>query len=225
VEALKKSFTVIAFDLPGHGRSPVANDGDYSFESMSQDIVSLLNHVGVPRASVVGISIGGEIAQVFAAKFPERVDKLVLCSTACYTSPQRAAVWQERIAAVADGGMSEIASGAADRWFTPQYRAANPHVVDNVRRRLTALDPDVYTGLARTIQKMDLRPLLRKLNCSTLVICGDQDGNTGPDVAAMIAQCIPGAKLAVLAGVGHFPNLEAPASFERLLLDALTASP
>lgn len=225
VRALEESFKVVAFDLRGHGRSSAARDNDYSFEAMARDVLDLLDHLGVSQASVVGISVGGEVAQVFAATYPERVQKLLLCSTACVTTPARAMIWRDRIAEVESRGLAAIASSSVVRWFSPSFRARNADVVERFRDRLAAMDPHVYGAIARTIQQMDLRALIGGLKCNTLVVCGDADGNTGPEVASVIVENITGSEFTVIEGVAHFPNLEAPEIFERLMLDWLSTPP
>jgi len=221
VAPLSRSCSVITFDLRGHGRSAPAADEDYSFEAMAADVRGLLQHVGARSAAVIGISVGGEVAQVFAAQYPQLVRSLVLCSTACVTGAERAVLWQRRMDEIEATGMSALASASVERWFTEEFRARHAATVDAFRRSLAAIAPRVYISMARTIQRMDLRPRIRGLSCPTLVICGDGDANTGPEAARIIVRNIRGAELSVIQGVAHFPNLEAPERFNRLVLEWL----
>lgn len=223
VQALQPSFRVATFDLRGHGQSPPPPDGDYSFDAMAQDIVEILDHLKAERASLVGISVGGEVAQVFAAAHAERVRNLVLCSTACVTEPARAQIWQRRIQEVETRGMTALARASVERWFTPRFFAAHPEMMERFRRRLAAMEPRVYIGIARAIQRMDLRPVIRRLRCRTLVLCGDQDANTGPQSANVIMANMPNSELWVFEETAHFPNLEAPERFNSLLREWLLA--
>lgn len=221
VAPLSRLFSVITFDLRGHGRSAPAADEDYSFEAMAADVRDLLQRAGARSAAVVGISVGGEVAQVFAAQYPELTRSLVLCSTACVTGAERAALWQRRIDEIEATGMSAVAATSVERWFTEQFRASHATKVEAFRRSLAEMPPRVYVSMARTIQRMDLRPRIRGLICPTLIICGDGDANTGPEAAQVMVRNIPGAELGIIRGGAHFPNLEAPERFNSLVLEWL----
>jgi 3-oxoadipate enol-lactonase len=223
VEPLSESFTVVNFDLRGHGRSAPATDEDYSFEAMAADVRRLLQQIGVQSTAVVGISVGGEVAQVFAAQYPELTRSLVLCSTACVTGEERAALWQRRIEEIEATGITSIASASVSRWFTQAFRTQHTATVEMFRTRVAEMDPRVYISMARTIQQMDLRPRIRGLSCPTLVICGDEDANTGPEAAWTLVENIPKAELSVVQGAAHFPNLEAPERFNPLVLEWLAS--
>jgi 3-oxoadipate enol-lactonase len=140
------------------------------------------------------------------------------------TEPARARVWEKRIQQIESLGMDSVASASVRRWFTPAFYAAHPDTMEEFRQRLAHIAPQVYVAIARTIQQMDLRASIRSLSCRTLVLCGDQDSNTGPLSAATIVANIQGGELRVFEGVSHFPNLEAPELFNLLLEKWLSAS-
>ena len=201
--------------MRGHGESPLPITGDYSFEAQADDVVALMDHQNIPTAALVGISVGGEVAQVAAARHPHRFDHLILSSTACHTDPKRASTWESRIQEAGRFGMAGIASATAARWFSTGFASANPEIVEWCRQCVASTALASYVGLARVIQGMDLRPLLRTIACPTLVLCGDQDDNTGPPTAQVLADLIPDSQLAIFAGSGHFPNIEVPTDFNR----------
>jgi 3-oxoadipate enol-lactonase len=218
VEALNTRFTSLAFDMRGHGQSSPALDMDYSFESMAADVISLLDHLGIGCASIVGISVGGEVAQWLAATYPGRVARLFLSSTACFTDRARAALWESRISEADTMGMEPMASSAASRWFSDGFRKSHPDIVEDWRRKIATTSVRAYAGIARAIQSMDLRQMIGAISCPTWIVCGEQDGNTGPAAASTIADCIPGARMHVIDSAGHLPNLEKPAEFNDHLL-------
>ena len=224
MQSLNRQHSTLIFDIRGHGQSSVPVDGDYSFDALAADVISLMDHCGIARASIAGISLGGEVAQCVAAKYPNRVRRLFLSSTACFTTEARAALWGARIAEAQALGMESIAAAAAHRWFSDEFRLRDPATVDACRRQIAANSVQTYVGVARTIQSMDLRPMIRGISCPTHIVCGDQDGNTGPAIAAGIAACIPAATMQVIAAAGHFPNLENPTEFNESLLRWLSAS-
>jgi 3-oxoadipate enol-lactonase len=212
-QALTEKFRMVSFDLRGHGDSSLPGNGDYSFESQADDVVALMDHLNISSASLVGISVGGEVAQVAAARHPRRFDRLILVSTACHTEPVRASLWEARIQEAGRLGMPGIAAATAARWFSEGFAAANPDVVEWCRRCVASTKPESYIGLARVIQVMDLRPKLGMIACPTMILCGGQDHNTGPKTAQVLADLIPGSRLAIFESSGHFPNIEAADDF------------
>jgi 3-oxoadipate enol-lactonase len=215
--ALSRKFSIVSFDLRGHGESPPPADGDYSFESQADDVAALMDHLDILSATLIGISVGGEVAQVAAARHSHRFDGLILSSTACHTEPARAFTWESRIQDAARLGMSGIASATASRWFSESFASANPEVVEWCRHCVASTNLESYGGLARVIQVMDLRPMLGAIACPTMILCGDQDHNTGPKTAQVLAHLIPGSQLTVFQGSGHFPNIEVAERFNRAI--------
>lgn len=221
--ALSRSFSVLTFDLRGHGKSPPPDNGNYSFESQADDVAALMDHLDIQRAALVGISVGGEVAQVAAARHPRRVERLILSSTACHTDAARASTWESRIHEAERLGMSGIAAATASRWFSEGFASSHPEVIAWCRQCVTATRLESYVGLARVIQLMDLRPVLPTIPAPTLILCGDQDHNTGPKTASVLAELIPDSRLSIFAGSGHFPNIEAAARFNRAIAGFLAA--
>jgi 3-oxoadipate enol-lactonase len=221
VRALNSGWRTLSFDIRGHGDSDVARDGDYSFPSLAADIVALMNHVGASSASVVGISVGGEIAQVLAALYPSRVSRLLLTNTACVTSAERATLWSQRIAEAENSGMASIASSAARRWFTSEFQASHADTVAAWEQVVASTPVEAYVSIARVIRAMDLRPKLGLIKCKTQVLAGDCDTATGLVPAREIANGIGGAQLRVILGAGHLWNLEMPDKFNSELLSWL----
>jgi 3-oxoadipate enol-lactonase len=212
-EALTEKFRMVSFDLRGHGDSPPPANGDYSFESQADDVVALMDHLNISSAALVGLSVGGEIAQVAAARHPHRFDRLILVSTACYTEPARASLWEARIQEAGKLGMQGIAAPTASRWFSESFASANPDVVEWCRQCVASTKLQSYVGLARVIQVMDLRQTLGMIACPTMILCGGQDHNTGPKTAQVLADLIVDSRLVTFARSGHFPNIEAADDF------------
>lgn len=215
--ALSSKFGIVSFDLRGHGESTVPGNGDYSFESQAHDVIALMDHLNIARAVLVGISVGGEVAQVAAARYPNRFERLILSSTACHTNPARAATWESRIQEASRLGMPGIAATTVSRWFSEAFALENPDVVEWCRQFVLATPLDSYIGLARVIQTMDLRLESAKIGCPTMILCGDQDHNTGPETARSLAHLIPGSQLKIFEGSGHFPNIEVPQQFNNAI--------
>jgi len=204
---LARDRRVLRYDMRGHGRSPVP-ETPYSIADLGADLVALLDRHGIERASLCGVSLGGMVSMWAAAHVPERVDRLVLCSTSAIMGPPES--WTERAALVRREGMGAVADTVVARWFTRGFTAARPDVVAAIRAQLWSTPPEGYAGCCEAIKDMDQRPGLPSISAPTLVIAAEGDPSTPPAHARVIAGSIPGARLEVLDRGAHLVNVEAP---------------
>jgi 3-oxoadipate enol-lactonase len=193
--------------MRGHGRSPVPAP-PYTLADLGADLIALLDRHGVERASLCGVSLGGMVSMWVAAHAPERVARLVVCSSSALLGPPEA--WAERAALVRRSGMEAVADAVVARWFTPAFAAARPDVVAPVRADLAATPPAGYAACCEVVGAMDLRADLGSIRAATLVISAAHDPSTPPEHARAIAAGIPGARLVVLPDGAHLVNLETP---------------
>ena len=205
--ALARDRRVLRYDMRGHGRSPVP-ETPYSIADLGADLVALLDRNGIERASLCGVSLGGMVSMWVAAHAPERVERLVLCSTSAIMGPPES--WTERAALVRRDGMGAVADTVVARWFTPGFTAARPEVVAAIRAQLASTPPEGYAGCCEAIKDMDQRPDLPSITAPTLVIAAEGDPSTPPSHARTIAGLIPGARLEVLDRGAHLVNVEEP---------------
>ncbi len=219
VAGLSDRVRAVPFDHRGHGGSPVP-PGPYTIAQMGEDVVALLDTLGVQRASYAGLSIGGMVGQWLAANHPERIDNLILIATSAYAPPADA--WRDRAALVRESGSAEVvADTIVARWFTPDWAAAHPEVV-RVHREMIASSPvEGYAGCCEAIAAMDLRAQLSQITAPTLVISGAQDPSLPPEHQRLIAEAIPGARLEVVEHAYHLPNVEHPEAVNDLIASAL----
>jgi 3-oxoadipate enol-lactonase len=204
---LARRHRLLRYDMRGHGRSPTP-ETPYSIADLGADLIGLLDRNGIERASLCGVSLGGMASMWVAAHAPERVDRLVLCSTSAIMGPPES--WTERAALVRREGMGAVADTVLARWFTPAFAAARPDVVAGIRSQLAAASPEGYAGCCEAVREMDQRPDLPAISAPTLVIVAEGDPSTPPAHARTIAGLIPGARLEVLDRGAHLVNLEAP---------------
>jgi 3-oxoadipate enol-lactonase len=212
--ALARDHRVLRYDLRGHGRSPVP-EAPYSID-LGSDLLALLDRNGIARASLFGVSLGGMVSMWVAAHAPERVDRLILCSTSAVMGPPES--WTERAALVRREGTAAVADSVVARWFTPAFAAAQPDVVARIRGQLAATPAEGYAGCCEAIREMDQRPDLPAIAAPTLVIAAEGDPSTPPAHARAIAGLIPGARLEVLDRGAHLVNVEAPDVVNPLVL-------
>ena len=130
VAALSQDFRILRYDTRGHGQSEVT-PGPYSFDQLGRDVLALADAADVQNFSFCGLSMGGVTGMWLGIHAPDRVHKLVLCSTAAKIG--NADTWNARIAAVRKGGPKSISSGTMDRWFTRGFRENSPQEVERIR--------------------------------------------------------------------------------------------
>ncbi|MCW2240238.1 3-oxoadipate enol-lactonase [Azospirillum canadense] len=221
VPDLVKRYRVLRYDMRGHGLTD-ATPSAYSMDTLADDALSLLDALGIERAHVCGLSIGGMMAQRLAAKAPQRVLSLILCDTASVIGPPE--VWDTRIAAIEERGMEAIASGVMARWFTQRFRTEQEGRVRGYVTMVARTTAEGYIGCSRAIRDADLTEDDRRIACPTLVIVGEHDVATPPAQAEQLAATIPGARLAVLPDAAHIPCVERPDAMNALILDFLGAT-
>jgi 3-oxoadipate enol-lactonase len=206
---LSRDFTLVTYDLPGHGESAVPNNG-YRIEDLSDQLADLLQRHNIARAHIAGISLGGLIAQCLAATRPEMVDRLVLIDTTPRYSDELRAMWAERAASARNAGVGALIDGLLRIWFTPASIAENTVAVQYVRFALQRSPAEGYALACEALAAADLRPLAAIITAPTLVICGDDDIPSFLDSARWLATSIKSAQLEWIAGAKHASALERP---------------
>ncbi len=221
VAELARSFRVIRYDLRGHGSSPVP-PGPYDISDLGADIVALLDRLGVERADLAGLSIGGMASMWVAAFAPGRVRRLVLCSTSARFD--RPDVYAERAAAVRANGSASVAAPAVMRWFTPGFIERRPDVVARMEAMVGATPAEGYAACCEVVARTDLRPILSSIAAPTLLIAGRGDVATPPANAHRIAACVPHARVVEVDDAGHIATIEQPARVTSLILEHLAGA-
>ena len=214
--ALTTRFRLVRYDRRGHGRSPVP-PGPYSIEDLGRDALDLLDELGLARVSFCGLSIGGMVGMWLASEAPERVDRLVLSSTAPALPPREQ--WLERAATVRAEGVAAIADAALDRWFTP---LAPRSLVDTFRTMLVETPAEGYAGCCEALAELDLRGRLAAIEAPTLVLTGAGDPVAPPEAGEELAASIADARHVTIDGARHIANAEQPSEFSAHVLAHLT---
>ena len=215
-EAFGQERDVIAFDMPGHGQSDDLSSPP-SFDIMARAVEAVLETLGGAPADVIGVSVGGMIAQTFALRRPDLVRSLGLIATLCTFPAEVRQALRERARVARKKGMARIAELSNERWFTPAFRARRPDMMERTRRSLLQQPGELHAGMWEMIAGLDLETEIRAIACPTLVVTGTADVNAPPAAAVQIARGIPGASLHLMPGLGHFPPFEAPDAFNAIL--------
>lgn len=217
---LSERYELIRFDKRGHGRSTLGSRRELTMEQLARDALAVLDACGVARAHFCGLSIGGMIAMQMATEWPDRVLKLILCSTSPNMSPRE--MWETRIQTVRSEGMAPLVEATLARWFTEEFRNSQPEKVEPVRRMLQTVDPMGYIACMTAIRDMDQRETIKTITAKTLVVSGEHDPATTPAHAALIASSIHGAGLKML-DAAHLLNIEQAREFNHTVLEFLAA--
>ena len=214
VAPLLRHFRVLRYDTRGHGLSSVT-PGPYTNEQLAADVVSLLDSLQIERAHFCGLSMGGMAGMRLGAMAPDRIEKLVLCSTGAKIGT--AETWKVRIDTVREKGMAAVADAVMGRWFTSEFAGSNPSVVEPVRRMLVECSTDGYLACSAAVRDTDERDAIAGIRAPTLVISGRHDPATPPADGRFLAAKIPGAQYAELAG-SHLSNIECAGEFNDTLM-------
>lgn len=219
-EPLAKAHNVIVCDLRGHGDSSPPED-EWTLEAFAGDLKGLLDHLQLSSCSVVGLSLGGMVAQTFALRYPASVDKLVLSNTTSGQTEESRRVLLDRAKIVEEGGMRTVADQTVDRWFTPEFSRQRPEVLDHVRSELLACSPVSFARATRAIAGLDLWDELESIKAPALITTGEYDPNTTVAVAEKIRERINGARLEAIPNASHMVPFEQPANYAQIIREFL----
>ena len=186
---------------------------------MVEDLAALLVGLNIESTVVCGLSVGGMNALGLASAYPDRVRALVLCDTAMQIGP--ASMWEERIAAIQNDGIGVLTEPIMERWFTRAFRENRFEEFSGYVNMLERTPVEGYIGTCCAIRDADLREAAASIDRPTLVLCGDRDLATPPELGAKLADAIPGAIFSLVEDAAHISCVEQPERFSSLLLNFL----
>jgi 3-oxoadipate enol-lactonase len=211
----RDDYTVLRYDLRGHGKTAVSRE-PFSIADLSRDLAALLDALDAPSTHVVGMSMGGMVAQQFALDYPTRVDSLTIADSTAGTLPEGRAVWDQRAASARSDGMASFVPATLNRWLTPDFQAAHPEAVEQIRDVLTHTLPEGYAMACEALRDFDLRSKLAAIHLPTLTVAGRYDTGTPPAATQAIAHAINGAQFELLEAA-HLAPIEQSHRFAALL--------
>lgn len=212
--ALAEHHRVVTYDLLFHGESAHPSY-EPSLDLFSDQIIELLDHLGVKLAALVGFSLGGMINRHFASVHPDRVSALVILNSPSARTPEQQRISEERAMQTAIGGPAANIDQTIERWFTPRFRAQQPGVVSEVRKWVLANETNAYSKCRMILAKdaaslVEIHPSIRS---PTLIMTCECDSGSTPTMAAAMAKEIGGAKIVVIPRLQHLGLLEEPDIF------------
>ncbi|GKS59485.1 alpha/beta hydrolase [Nitrospira sp.] len=218
VQALSSTYRIVTVDLRGHGESD-APLWRYRVEDFAGDILTVLDDLRLPRAILVGLSMGGYVALAFARLFPGRLNSLVLTDTRAQADSPEGRQGRFQLAQAAyERGAGAVADAMLPKLLSPKTRDTRPELVADVRHMIESMRLGGIVGdLMAMADRPDSLPLLGAIGCPTLVVVGADDQTTPVSDARLMAERIPGARLEIIPEAGHLPNLEQPSAFNACL--------
>ena len=219
---LARQYTVAAIDNYAHGLSPLP-EGELTTLMMADGVAALIERLDKGPAVLVGLSMGGGIAQVLALRRPELVRGLVLVSTSSSFSPDAQVRHRHRADLAEREGMAAIVDELVPRWFTPAFAAAHPEEVEFSRRTVLANSPARFAAAARANASRNWSEELSALRCLVLYVGGTEDPSGARERAEVYQAHLPGIRVELLTDTAHLIPIERPVQLNTLLLDFLDA--
>ena len=220
MDALNPYFQVLRYDIRGHGGSD-APSGAYTLELLAEDVVKLLDALGIDRVHFVGLSLGGMIGQRLAVNASHRLKSLTLCDTAAMVPAEAQPLWQERMDKARKEGMKALTDQTMERWFTPSFLKQNFKILAPIREQLLATPVSGYIGCAEAIRRLNYLEQLSKIKMPTLIMVGEDDPGTPVSASEAMQERIPNSKLVILPSARHLSNVEQAQAFNAALLKFL----
>lgn len=219
-DLMDAGFRPIAVDIPGFGRSPSGSD-PWSINRVTSDIVTFMQEMNLSNVNVVGLSMGGTVAQQLALDFPKMVSKLVLANTFTVLRPSSLKGWMyfiQRFILVHTLGLPAQARFVADRIFPqPQQDELRNEMI----KQITNADLHAYRAAMRSLATFNSKFRLSEIKVPVLVITGAKDTTVHPSLQAQMAAWIPGALHEIIPEAGHAASVECPDEFNRILVKFL----
>lgn len=205
---LTQHFTVVTYDLRGHGDSPVP-DKEFGLDELVDDLERVRERCCFDSMHIAGHSLGGMIGPAYAYKFPHRVKTLGLLSTAAFrTEDDSAKVWAV-VKAMETDGIPNVLPTLTDRWFTQQFIETYPEVVDRQLEQVVATNADIFLNVFRIYAGTEMQPWLHEVKTPSLVLTGENDGGCNPRLNRLIASALDNSELVILPELKHSLLLEA----------------
>jgi 3-oxoadipate enol-lactonase len=194
----------------------------FDVADLGGDVLELMDRLGIRRAHLVGLSLGGMVSMWVAAHAPERVDRVGLLCTSSLLGP--ASNWTERAATVRAEGSGAVAEAVVQRWFTAPFAAREPELIGRMRTMVADTPAEGYAAACEAVARMDLTGDLASITAPVLAIAAANDPATPPVHLETIVAGVPDGRLAVVEPGAHLANVEQAATVNRLLLDHLGAT-
>ncbi len=214
IKLLADTHRVIAYDVRGHGNSPLGN-GNILIDFLVDDLFSLMDYLGIHSANIVGLSMGGYIALRGIEREPDRFLSLALCNTKSEADTNEAKIKRaDSIRTIINDGVKTFADNFLKTVFAPASVDKNPQAVRKIQSMIESTSPDTLCStLIALAARTDTTETLSKIQVPTLILVGEYDRLTPPSAAKTMANNIRDAKIHIISEAAHLSNLENPEEF------------
>ena len=204
-----RSHSVVCYDLLGHGQS-ARIEGPCNLDQFARQLEAVLSAFGLRKASLIGFSFGGLIAQSFAICNSARIDKLILMNSVYARSEAERAAVDSRLAQAREEGPKAIYPAALERWFSPAFLAGQPEQAQELYHRMLDNDDASFLAAYAIFASADelLDGQLNHIACPTLIMTGEQDRGSTPAMAWKMAKEIPNARVTIIPDGRHMMPME-----------------
>ena len=216
VSDLAEHRTLVTFDLPGHGQSPVP-DVNYTIEDISKSLLESLRLARIEKADFLGLSIGGMILQHFASVNASMVEKLILVDTTFKYSKDWQLNWTERARISREEGLENMLEKLLEAFFTEDYLRKGSEDIDYCRDVISKMSGEGYALACEALSKCNLEKSASAITSQTLILCGDQDNDLFKDATLWLSQNIPHSQYEWLAPAQHLSPLERRVDFLKIV--------
>ncbi|WP_163159995.1 alpha/beta fold hydrolase [Bradyrhizobium uaiense] len=211
IALVARGHRVLALDSKGHGQSE-APRGPYTMDDLVADAVAVLDHLGIARAHVIGVSQGGMTAFGLGVHHPDRLLSLCVIAARADAPPPFAAAWDDRIAVVQAQGIAPLAAPTAERWFGRGFLEANPAITNALLDCINETDPEGFIGCASAIQSLDYLDGVKRLQLPLAMVVGARDELLVQPMTQLAASL--DCRLAIIPDAGHLPQIDHPDEVE-----------
>jgi 3-oxoadipate enol-lactonase len=210
--ALEPNYRVIRLDARGHGLTD-APAGPYNMEGLADDVIALMDHLGIQKSRYLGLSMGGFVGAVLGYRQPSRFHSLCLVSTSSNMSGAKE-IWEGRIKTVQTEGMSKvIVDGSMQRWLSPSALAGKPQLVARLSNMVAGTPPAGFIGWCQAIINFNVTDRLKEIKLPVRIIAGALDPATTPAMMQVMHKEIPGSEYVEIPGTAHMLHVEETALF------------
>ena len=211
IPELSKRFRVVCIDTRGHGASE-ASAPPYDLSLLVDDLEQVFDYLSIDKAYLLGASMNGLVVQKFAATYSERVERLVLANTTWVYGPETDAGWDKRIEAAKAGQFPAVVGGTLERFLTRAFRDAKRASLNTLESAMLSVKIPGFIGCCNALKGADISDVHQAIKAPTLLVAGESDIATTPDVMRALKERIAGSDLIVLPGA-HLCNFENPQAF------------
>ncbi len=222
LEALSKEYNLLTLDLRGHGQSDPPTSTT-SIKDYAMDVEQIIDHIGVGQLHVIGLCLGGLIAQYLAIYKQTKVGKLIVSNSAPKIGSKE--LWNERIDAFKEFGLEGLVDSTIERSFTESFKTLEIEQIENFRKMFLTTSSEGYIAACESLRDEDLRTETKRIKAETLFIGGEEDQVVTAKYVEDHSLYIRNSKAYIMPGVGHLPCFEKPKEYVEIIRQFLHLEP